>query len=130
MHSVQLPCLSLFHVVMAETTQMILGIQDGLIHVTGYWQLTGLPHFPHVGSLPPPACRLARPFSPRGLPLQPDSLDFFTWWLGPQSDSGSSEASQGLSSQHVSSTAWCGESQPRFSGWGWGLCLVVGRAGP
>ena len=127
-HSLQLVCLSLFHMVMTETTQMILG-NSGWPH-SHDWVLAveRAASFSSRGLSPTPACHLARPFSPCGLPLQ--RLDFFTWWLGPHSASGSSEASQGLSSQNVSSSTLCGESQLSFSGWGWGLCLMVGGAAP
>ena len=37
-----------------------------------------------MASFPPPASHLAGPFSPCGFSLQPDGLDFLTWWLSPQ----------------------------------------------
>ena len=48
----------------------------------GSW--VGCLRFPHVASFPPPASHLAGPFSPCGFSLQPDGLDFLTWWLSPQ----------------------------------------------
>ena len=91
-HSLQLVCLSLFHVVMTETTQMILR-NSGWPH-SHDWVLPveRAASFPSRGLSPTPACHLARPFSPCGLPLQ--RLDFSTWWLGPHRASGSSEASR------------------------------------
>ena len=77
---------------MTETTQMILR-NSGWPH-SHDWVLPveRAASFPSRGLSPTPACHLARPFSPCGLPLQ--RLDFSTWWLGPHRASGSSEASR------------------------------------